>query len=367
MPKQLARVGSMGLVRPLEERDIPWVIDLHRRVLHNGGAPAVRPSASSAHFKEMFLNARWSDGQPALVYEDGGPTGFLGVMSRRMTLHDRPIRAAITAHFIVEPSRRAALAGIELLRTLLSGPQDLTLADEAGDISRKLLEGLGGTTDLLYSLYWVRVLRPCELAVSGWGNSRRIRVPGGTLFSRIADGVVRRWSVEPFHVPALTTPGEDLDGDTLATCIGEFMRNRALRPEYDGKTATWLLDILARKPNCGMLRKVLVRTAAGDIAGWYVYSGHRGGVGDVLQLGSREEQIGAVLDHLFAQAWRDGITALVGRIDPQFMGAFGARGCFFHHRGGWMLVHAKDPELIDVIRRGDAFLTHLEGEWCMRF
>lgn len=357
----------MGLVRPLEERDIPWVVDLHRRVLQSGAAAPIQPNASHAYFKEMFLHALWSDGQPSLVYEEGTPLGFLGVMSRRMTLHDRPIRAVITAHFIVEPARRATLAGIELLKTLLSGPQDFTLADEAGDISRKLLEGLGGTTDLLYSLYWVRLLRPCELGVSGWGKGRRTRAPVMTMLSRFADAAVMRWPRGPFHIPVLATRGEDLDGDTLAACISEFMRSRALRPEYDGRTATWLLDILARKPGVGMFRKVLVRNAAGEIAGWYVYAGQRGGVGEVLQVGGREEQIGEVLDHLFAQAWRDGMTALVGRIDPRFMGAFRIHGCFFHHRGGWMLVHTKDPELMNVIRQGDAFLTHLEGEWCMRF
>jgi hypothetical protein len=356
----------MGLVRALQERDIPWVIDLHRRVLQSGATP-LRPNGSYTHFKEMFLDTLWSDGQPSLVYEDGQPIGFLGVMPRRMMLRDRPIRAVITAHFIVEPAHRATLAGIELLRTLLSGPQDLTLADEASDTSRKLLEGLGGKIDLLYSLYWVRLLRPCELAVSRWGKGRRTGAPVSTLVSRVMDGVLKRWPVGSLRVPPLERPGEDLDGDTLAECIAEFTRSRALRPQYDGRTATWLLEILARKPGCGTLRRALVRSASGEIAGWYIYCGDRGSVGEVVQVGARDGRIGEVLDHLFAQAWRDGMIALVGRIDPRYMGAFGARGCFFQHRGGWMLVHTKDAELIQAIQQGNAFLTRLEGEWCMRF
>ena len=43
------------------------------------------------------------------------------------------------------------------------------------------------------------------------------------------------------------------------------------------------------------------------------------------------------------------------------------RRCLFHHRGYWMLVHAHSPELLAAIACGNAFLTRLEGEWCMRF
>jgi hypothetical protein len=32
-----------------------------------------------------------------------------------------------------------------------------------------------------------------------------------------------------------------------------------------------------------------------------------------------------------------------------------------------MLVHSRRAELREVIQRGDAFLTRLDGEWFMRF
>ena len=358
----------MGRVRALEERDIPRVVALHRRVLPRDAGETDRPDAHYAYFKEMFLAAPWSDGQPSLVYEDGDgePIGFLGLMARRMSLYDRPIRAVITAHFIVEPSRRATLAGIELLRTALTGPQDLTIADTANDISRKLCEGLGATTALLYSLYWVRLLRPTEFSVARW--SRDHRGAGRVLIPlcRGADAVVTR-VLDPFRARVTATSGEDLDGDTLAMCISEFGRTRALRAEYDGRTATWLLETLARQPGGGTLRKVLVRAGSGEIAGWYLYCGNRGGVGEVLQIGAREGWIAEVLDHLFAQAQREGVVALVGRIDPRLMHAFSARRCFFHYRGAWMLAYARDPEVVRIIQQGDAFLTYLESEWCMRF
>lgn len=359
----------MGRVRALEERDIPSVVDLHRRVFLGDVAAPDRLDMQHALFKEMFLDAPGSDGQPSLVYEDGDgePIGFLGIMTRRMWLYDRPIRAVITAHFVVEPTHRATLAGIELLRAAMTGPHDLMIADTANDASRKLFEGFGATTAMLYSLYWVRLLRPAEFSVVRWSRGRRGAARLWIPLSRVADSVVTRSLDGPRRGQVPATSGEDLDGETLARCIAEFTQNRALRAEYDRQSATQLLEILARQPGGGTLRKVLVRTSSGEIAGWYLYYGNCGGVGEVLQVGAREGGIDLVLDHLFAQARHEGGTALMGRIDPPLIHAFSARHCFFHHRGGWMLAHARDPEVLHAIQRGDAFLTYLESEWCMRF
>jgi hypothetical protein len=281
-----------------------------------------------------------------------------------MTVRNRPIRAAITAHFLVEPTHRASLAGIDLIKVLLAGPQDLTLADEAGDLSRRLFERLGGRTELLYSLYWVRVLRPAEFAVArvGHGMGRT-----WTSLSRVADAVAMRWGGNPLRTTTPALSAKDLDGDTLADCITEFTRDRALRPAYDGQTARWLLEILAQRPDGGTLHKALLRAPSGEVAGWYIYQGSRGGIGEVLQVGARGEQIGEVLDYLFAQARRDGMIALVGRIDPPLLATYTARGCFFHHRGHWMLVYSRDTEVAEALHRGDVFLSRLESEWYMRF
>jgi hypothetical protein len=74
-----------------------------------------------------------------------------------------------------------------------------------------------------------------------------------------------------------------------------------------------------------------------------------------------------VLEHLFHRAWREGIAALSGRLDPQFIDELADRRCFFNHRGNWVLVHSKVPGLVEAIDRGDAFLTRLEGDWSMRY
>src|SRR5437870_12027031 len=87
-------------------------------------------------------------------------------MPRRMSFNGRQITISVSSQFIVDPDSRSELAGVQLLKTHLTGPSDLTLTDEANNISRKLWEGLGGDTAPLFSIQWTRLLRPCRYAVS---------------------------------------------------------------------------------------------------------------------------------------------------------------------------------------------------------
>jgi hypothetical protein len=41
------------------------------------------------------------------------------------------------------------------------------------------------------------------------------------------------------------------------------------------------------------------------------------------------------------------------------------RGCFFNRVGCLMLMQSNNAEILNAIHRGDAFLTQLEGEWCV--
>jgi hypothetical protein len=56
-----------------------------------------------------------------------------------------------------------------------------------------------------------------------------------------------------------------------------------------------------------------------------------------------------------------------GRLEPRFTADFAPTYCLFHPRLCWMLVHSRDAEVLQAIHSGDAMLTRLEGEWCMRF
>src|SRR5438093_7865384 len=171
--RDLPRV-EMGQVRPFVEKDIPQVADLHRRVFPTGDHLSCRMERSyTSYFREIFLNNPWYDEDlPSLVYQDsdGAIVGFLGVMPRWMSVRGRPIQAAISSQFIVEPDRRSTLAAVQLTKAFLSGPQDLSIADEANDSSRRLWHRAGGVTARLYSLYWRRLLRACQFFLVRFGK-----------------------------------------------------------------------------------------------------------------------------------------------------------------------------------------------------
>ena len=179
--------------------------------------------------------------------------------------------------------------------------------------------------------------------------------------------MITRLPESPFRVSRPSVSGSELDAKTLLDFLSELSRSWTLRPEYDERSVNWLLEVLAQKSEHGTFQGVAVRDSAGEPVGWYLYYRNRGGIGEVVQVGAREEWTGQVLDHLFYHAWRAGVLALSGRIEPRFLPEFRDRRCVFLHRGYWMLVHSRRPETLEPIHRGEALLTRLEGEWSMQF
>src|SRR5438105_2798295 len=140
----------MGHVRAFIEEDIPQVADLHSKIFCTGDFSSLQlQQAYRSYFGQIFLHNPWSDStMPSLVYEEanGAIVGFLGVQPRQMSMNGRPVRIAVCSQFIVDPACRSTLAGLQLLKVFFAGPQDLSITDEANDISRKLWEGHRGTT-----------------------------------------------------------------------------------------------------------------------------------------------------------------------------------------------------------------------------
>src|SRR5215813_1200207 len=163
----------MNPVRPFTKNDIPQVVKLFQKVFFNNDQTAPSSSKLDDYFEEMFFHNPWTEEEiPSLVYEtgDGAIIGFIGVIPRRMLLHGRPIRTATSMHFMVEPGSRSTLAGVQLLKTFFSGPQDLSLTDSAGAVGRKIWEGLGGATALAYSINWTRYLRQTGTCCASWSG-----------------------------------------------------------------------------------------------------------------------------------------------------------------------------------------------------
>jgi hypothetical protein len=272
-------------------------------------------------------------------------------------------------HFMVEPGSRSSLAGVQLLKTFFSGPQDLSLTDSAGALGRKIWEGLGGATALAYSINWVRLLKPSRYVLRLLARKNRLLRLFAALLSPlclIVDAMASCALPHRFGKPVASLQAKDLDQETLLAGIAQFPSSYALRPDYDPGSLFWLLakaDQLARP---GELRKVALHNADGEMVGWYLYELSADGMGEVLQIVGRRKSFGEVLDHLFYHGWKNGAIALSGRLDPKFAQEFSDKYCFFNCGGPWTLTHSRNPEILQAIYQGDMFLTRLEGEWLMR-
>jgi hypothetical protein len=371
----------MNPVRPFTKNDIPQVVKLFQKVFFNNGQTAPSSSKLDDYFEEMFFHNPWTEdgaeewteeGIPSLVYEtgDGAIIGFIGIIPRRMLLDGRPIRVAVSMHFMVEPGSRSTLAGVQLLKTFFSGPQDLSLTDSAGSVGRKIWEGLGGATALAYSINWTRLLRPSRYVLRLLARRNRpLRLLAAALrpLCPIVDAIAGCALPRRFSKPAASLKEADLDKETLLAGITQFTSRYALRPDYDPDSLFWLLAKADQLAGAGALRKLALRDAGGELVGWCLYELRADGVGEVLQVVGRKKSFGEVLDHLFRHGRRNGAIALSGRLDPEFVQEFSDRYCFFNCNGPWTLTHSKNQEVLKAIYQGDLFLTRLEGEWCMRF
>lgn len=360
---------AAGIVRPVEERDVQGIAALHERVMPR--ARTLPPGLLRAHLSQVLLQHPWRrESLSSLVFEasSGEIIGCLGVMPRPMSFQGQLITAAISHSFIVEPGSRSALVALELAKTFLSGPQDLSMA-ETGEVSRRIWEKFGGHAALSYSLCWTRPLQPSRYALSFMRRRGLSPLLGSVLqpFCRLVDACVSL-AGGPFHFrsPPVITTG--LDAPTLSDLVSEYSKDRALCPRYDERSASWLLQTMAQKQGCGPLHGVTVQNDRREAVGWYLYYGNRGTTGAVAQIGARKGCAEIVLDHLFHHARQQGLVAVSGQVDPAMFPALAGKNCLFHHDGGsLLLVHSKHPELLQTIHRGDAFLTRLEGEWWISF
>jgi hypothetical protein len=277
-------------------------------------------------------------------------------------------RALVSSQFIVDPAAAPGLVALRLAKEYLAGPQDLSIADEANDVSRKIWEGLGGTTARLHSLYWTRPLRPAALALSYLRRRRGLATVAALAhpLARAADALATRVPGSYFRQVEPSACAGELSASALLGQLPELCGAAALRVEYDDRTFQWLLD-RAAAPHAGGRRLKAALWKGQKALGWYVGRLDREGVAEVLQLVATPTSIETVLDHLFHQAWREGAVAVTGRLEPRFMQVLSDKYCLFHRRGPWVLIKTDKPQVLESFQNGEACFSRLDGEWSLRF
>ena len=363
----------MGGLRPFVKDDISRVADLIWKVLHERTGPA--PTSLRIHLDELFLRNPWmDDGIVSRVFEnaEGKLLGFFGAVPRRMSIQGEIIRLAFGSNLVVDPESRASVTAIQLVRAFMKGSQDISITDSANEMSRPLLKSLGFNVVPIYSLQWARPLRPTQYALNGLSrlNKKNRAVaaiaPVAGLFGGLVDSMATTTKISSLRQSKPATKDEELDINTLLECLATIPAKHLILPEYDRYSLNWVFEVIARRKVFGDVRKALVRDKEGRTLGWYIYSIAPGSVGEVLQLGATSPSAGIVLDHLFYDAWKNGLVGIHGRMEPQFMQELTGRSCFFLRHGSWTLINSNRPQLLNLFQSGSAFFSRLDGEWSLR-
>lgn len=370
IPQRREKDPANPTIRVLVEGDVPGAAALLARAYPGHGWNT--REECEAYFRQVLFENPWRDLElPSWVAEENGRIiAFQLVMARPMQFEERLIRAAVSCQFLVDPDWRNALTALQLLQACLSGPQDLTLADGANDQARRIWAGLGGTASLLYSLQWIRPLRPARHALSLLAGRLPFGIPltiPARPIAALGDLVAARLRPNRFLLDETALVEDALDPPTMLTHLREMTKGCALQPVYGTRSLDWLLHQSSLKKRHGALRARAVLDAGRQPIGWYIYYLQPGGVSEVLQVCARTGCFPSVLERLLADAWRQGAAAVRGRLDPRYAQELSDRHSWFRREGTWTLVHSRHADLLAAIHRGEAFLSRLEGEWWLRF
>jgi len=352
----------MQLVRPFDQTDIPKVASLHHRVFKTEIPPD--SELYRDYFRSVFLASHSADFTSLVCETDGAITGFLGVVLRPLLWGDRRLRAAVSSQFVVEPGSHSWLAGVELLRRFLAGPQDLSITDEANDASRRLWIRLGGTQSLFSSVQWMLPLRPFRLGLIAARKWLGRWVTPLTPLAKPADFVAAHLAGLPRFLASSNLRAWKPDVPVLLQMSREFAGD-FLQPAYDAGEFSRILEWASRKRG-GVLHPVALNGQDGKPAGWYIYHQNARGEAELLQIGAREDTVMDVLDHLIGHSWRSGAYCVSGRMEPLLAPALAKRICLLSPYRRCVLLHTRDTALRNQIECGAGFLSRLDGEWSVR-
>ncbi len=354
----------MSEIRHFTRADAGAVAALFQKTFRNSNGP---PSeALAAYLVEAYLGHPWYDPDIAArvhVSDDGGVTGFVGVFAGRFEYRGRALRAAIPGTLMVEAPEREPLAGAKLLRSVIKGPQDITLSETTNLISQALWERLGGSVVPLMSLDWFRVFRPGGAALSVLAE-RHPAAAVLTPVARLGDAIGSVWTrrnLAPAEPAKRMSIDESPSEVELAAAIIELSLPVGFRPRWSLQDISWFLAQAARKERYGTMHRAIVHDGKGALVGCYIYHGDRGGTGRALQVLARKGNATDVVDCLFRDADQKGLAALRGRSTQQLIDALLTRNTIFLHRAS-MAIHPASGELADAIMSGDALITGLAGE-----
>lgn len=362
--------GLMGIIlqdnvriREFRPDDLAVVAALFRRIFRNG--EKCNLATLQSYLGEVFFEHPWRDPELASrvsLSADGMVNGFIGVLPLRMIYRGAEIRAALASSLMVDNPRQDPLAGARLLRSFITGPQDLSLGETSGAQVQRMWQRLGGSTVPTYSMDWERVLRPAQFCVAtlkqrswmaGW-----LRPVGFAADTLLSASKRRHFRIEPIDA---RIERSDINANELVALVRQFSARYELKPAWDDASLRWFLTHAARKEPFGDLIGRVVYGKNRTPVGCYLYYGRPGGIALVLQIFSGQEHANLVIKSLLADVNDLGCVAVRGRSQPDLLDALLQNECVFK-RAPSVTVHSRNAGLLAAIRAGDALVTGLAGE-----
>ena len=359
----------MGGIRSFEESDIERVVALREQCF--GASSQHSADDKAAYFRDIFFHSPWADPQcPSLVFEDrkGELTGFLGALVRPIVFQGQTLSMAVATQLMSAPDR-PGMSGLKLMKAFLDGPQALSMADSTAPGARIIWQRLGGHVAELYSLNWLRPLRPHLHARGEFGAPGAAKLLSRALapINALQDRLLAANPQSRFYQQPTTLNASELGTDGFVSVMSALQDKLALSPHYTSESASWLMPRLEPQDSGATLRAQQLTDPEGQAVGWYLYIANPGATGQVLQVGADGSNAEAVLQHLNHDAWQQGCLAVSGRVQPELLPLLAKAPGMLRDNGPCTAVHARDPELLNTVLRGEAWLTRLEGEWWLRF
>ncbi len=354
---------SNAQIRECRPDDLAVVAALFQRIFRNG--QKCNLAKLESYMRDLFFEHPWRDPElPSRVSVAAGGivNGFVGVLPVRMTYRGTQVRAALASTLMVDNPQHDPLAGARLLRSVLTGPQDLSLAETTNPLAQRMWQRLGGTAVPAYSMDWARILRPAQFGVAmlkapSW-MANLLRPVGFAVDTLLGTAKSRPFRFEQNDARITQT---DLDANELVALIQRFAARYELRPAWNDSSLRWFLAHAARKEPFGDLIGRVVYSKNRTPLGCYLYYGRPGGMAMALQIFSGREHADTVVNGLLTDVNRRGCAAVRGRSQPDLLDALLQSKCIFGHTAS-LTMHSRNPELLAAIRAGDALVTGLAGE-----
>jgi hypothetical protein len=362
----------MDEIRTFEESHTQDVANLEAKIFHG------RRKAGAAlrdYFAKIFLHNPWRDDEmQSLVYMHAGKiVGFAGVIPRRMVFRGEAVRVAVVSQLMVDSEEYRGMAGFEMVRRIFAGPQDLTVTDGATESACAVWTAAGARVAQLYSLQWLRVLRPLSHYRRLVAEHPRTVPASRALLSAAApafcaaDSLLRKLPARALRTDDGGLICEPSDAGAILACIRKIGWREELAPCYDDVSFDWLLSEAAMARAHGALRMCTLREGNGSPAGWLIYYARSGGESNVLQMGASPRRFDSVIQAALHDAYEQGSTSVSGPLIPRALLNLANQQCGFRYIGNGVLAHSRNSDLLNCILRGDAAFSRLDGEWWMHF